>query len=149
MREISARSRSRSKLIVGGWGMGLVRRYIRTLVVTPTGLLHQRKYIIPLRKAKATVTSSISVIVRPWAFLEMHWAINHVVCIIAKAFDRPSPLLLSWISFSEMSGNPISLSASNLRKSLGVRTEVSWAPGPSDRTNPPIKRKWLWVMVQP
>jgi hypothetical protein len=58
-------SGSRAILIAGGWGMGLVRRYIRILVVTFTGLLHHRKYIIPLRKAKATVTSSISVIVRP------------------------------------------------------------------------------------
>lgn len=92
---------SRAILIAGGCGIGLVRRYIRTLVVTSTGLLHHRKYIIPLRKAKATVTSSISVIVKPWTFLEMHLAINHVVCTTTNAFDRPSLLLRSWISFSE------------------------------------------------
>lgn len=57
--------------------------------------------------AKARVASSNFVMVSPEVPRAMHWTINQVVWRTTKPFEKTSPLLLSWISFSEIRGQEI------------------------------------------
>jgi hypothetical protein len=78
--------------------------YTRTPRCTFSSLSHHNIYITKFRVAKATVTSSNSMIGRPWAPHTMHCITNYPVCSMTTPLEMASPLLLSSISAFEILG---------------------------------------------